>query len=79
MLLLQSKHYLATQHLKGDYNVVADLLSYSGTVRGKPHPLASDHPPDDILTHRFHTHLTSQIPANFQISPLPSEILSWIT
>jgi hypothetical protein len=58
-LLLQNKHCLATQHLKGDYNVVADLLSYSGTVRGKPHPLASDHPPDDILTHCFHTHLTS--------------------
>ena len=38
-LLLQSNHCLATQHLKGDYNVVADLLSYSGTVRGKTHPL----------------------------------------
>jgi hypothetical protein len=78
-LLLHSNHCLATQHLKGDYNVVADLLSYSGTVRGKPHPLASDHPPDDILTQRFHSHLASQIPANFKILPLPSAILSWAT
>jgi hypothetical protein len=77
-VLLQNDHCLASQHLKGELNTVADLLSFSGSSRGKPHPIAFDDPPDDVLTQRFHTHFASQIPENFKISPLPRKILSWI-
>ena len=70
---------LATrQHIKGTANVVADLLSYDGTHDRKRHPLAYNNPSDAVLTQRFHTHLPSQIPESFTISPLPDEIFSWI-
>ena len=49
-----------------------------GPERGE-HSLAFDDPPDNNLTQRFRTQLTSQVPEDFEISPLPSEILSWIT
>ncbi len=77
-LVLENDHCLASQHLKGDLNIVADLLSFDGSSREKPHPLAFDCPPDSILTQRFHQYLPAQIPANFAISPLPTKILSWI-
>jgi hypothetical protein len=69
---------LAGQHLKGTVNVVSDLLSYDGTRDGKRHPFAYDHPSDAVLTQRFHSHLPSQIPESFTISPLPDEISSWV-
>ena len=79
-LLLEHNCCIASQHINGELNVVADLLSFTGAgERGKPHPLAFDNPPDDILTQRFRRHLPSQVPANFEISPLPSAILCWIT
>ena len=79
-LLLDHGCCIASQHIKGDLNVVADLRSFAGTgERGKAHPLAFDDPPDDILTQRFHSNLASQVPENFKISPLPNEILCWIT
>jgi hypothetical protein len=59
--------------------VVPDLLSWSNNVRGTQHPLAFDDPSDDELTRRFHSHLPQLIPEAFMISPLPSEVLSWIT
>ena len=78
-LLLEHDCCIASQHIKGDLNVVADLLSFTGTSeRDKPHPLAFDNPPDDILTQRFHANLASQVPENFNISPLPNAILCWI-
>jgi hypothetical protein len=43
-LILGSKHCLASQHIKGELNVVSDLLSFKGESRGKPHPLAFDSP-----------------------------------
>jgi hypothetical protein len=76
-VFLDSTHCLASQHIKGDHNEVADLLSFAGHDRDKPHPLAADNPSDLVLTQRFHQFLPSQIPANFAISPLPPEILSW--
>ena len=75
-LVLENDHCLASQHLKGELNVIADFLSFDGSSRNKAHPLAFDCPPDTILTQRFHRYLPAQIPANF--SPLPSKILSWI-
>jgi hypothetical protein len=78
-LILLSKHCLASQHIKGELNIVSDLLSFEGESRGKPHPLAFDSPDDELLTARFHTYLPSQMPPDFSISRLPKEILSWIT
>ena len=69
---------LAGQHLKGTANAVANLLSYDGTHDGNRHPLANDHPSDAVLTQRFHSHLSSQIPESFTISQIPDEISSWI-
>ncbi len=79
-LLTRFNCCLASQHIRGELNVVADLLSFAGSnKRGKPHPLASDNPPNDVLTKRFLDHLTTQVPANFRICQLPVEITSWVT
>jgi hypothetical protein len=74
-----SSHCLASQHIKGDENVVSDLLSFAGNVRGYDHPLALDFPSDATLTQRFHDHLPQLIPQNFVISLLTSEISSFVT
>jgi hypothetical protein len=76
-LIAHSSHCLASQHLKGSLNVVADLLSYEGTSRGEPHPLAEDKPDDTMLTRRFHLSLPQLIPRNFAISQLPDAVLSF--
>jgi hypothetical protein len=76
-VFLDSCHCLTSQHLKGDHNIVADLLSFAGHDLDKPHPLAADNPSDHVLTQRFHLFLPSQIPENFAISQLPPGILSW--
>ena len=76
-LLMEFQCCLASQHIKGDLNCVADLLSFSGKDRGKGHPLAFDDPANDELTARFLTTLPSQVPASFVISQLPGDILSW--
>ena len=79
-LLMKHQCCLASQHLKGEANLVADWLSFVGSERGgKRHPLAFDDPPDDLLTRRFHLLIPSQIPENFAILPLPNEILCWVT
>ena len=79
-LLIDYDACLASQHIKGTMNVVADLLSFSGTSeRGKPHPLAHDDPPNDELTQRFRDELTEQVPENFSISQLPREVLCFVT
>jgi hypothetical protein len=76
-LLTATTHCLASQHLKGSLNVVADLLSYCGSSRASPHPLAADSPDDRTLTRRFHSSLPQLIPHNFAISPVPEDILSF--
>ena len=78
-LLMEFKCCLASQHVKGELNLVADLLSFAGEGRGKRHPLAFDDLADDELTERFLTALPSQVPENFVISQLPEEILCWTT
>ena len=76
-LLTEHRCCLASQHLKGDLNMVADLLSFEGSDRGKFHPIAFDKPANDELTSRFLIHYPSQVPENFAISQLPTEISSW--
>jgi hypothetical protein len=79
-LLIDFKCCIASQHLKGELNVVADLLSFAGDdARGKSHPIAADMPANDELTRRFLVSYPSQVPANFAISQLPDEMLSWAT
>ena len=81
LLVLDANCCLASQHIRGDLNTVADLLSFSGGMTragGKKHPIAFDNPPNDVLTQRFHTYYPEQIPKNFKISQLPSEISSWV-
>jgi hypothetical protein len=77
-LITASTHCLASQHLKGDQNKVSDLLSFAGDVRGEPHPLAPDYPSDSVLTERFHSCIPQLIPSGFSISPLPSEVSSFL-
>jgi hypothetical protein len=77
--VLHSIRCLASQHIKGDENVVSDLLSFAGNVRGYDHPLALDIPSDLTLTQRFHDHLPQLIPEGFAISPLSNEISSFVT
>jgi len=81
-IVMEAGCCLATQHIRGELNQVADLLSFAGDITragGKKHPLAFDDPPNDILTQRFHAHYASQIPETFGIFQLPNEILSWVT
>jgi hypothetical protein len=81
LLVLNTGCCLASQHLQGDLNTIADLLSFSGGITragGKRHPIAFDDPPNDILTQRFHLYYSEQIPESFKISQLPSEISSWV-
>ena len=81
LLVLNAGCCLASQHIRGDLNTVADLLSFSGGITragGKQHPIAFDDPPNDILTHRFHLYYSEQIPESFKISQLPKEISSWV-
>jgi hypothetical protein len=75
--LVEFQCCLASQHIKGKLNHVADLLSFSGEGRGTGHPLSFDDPANDELTARFLTTLPSQVPASFVISYLPDDILSW--
>jgi hypothetical protein len=81
LLVLNAGCCLASQHIQGDLNTVADLLSFAGSMTragGKRHPIAFDDPPNDILTQRFHLYYSAQIPKSFRISQLPSEISSWV-
>jgi hypothetical protein len=78
-LVTASTHILTSQHLKGEKNVVANLLSYVGSTWEEPHPIARDNPSDSELTQRFHSYLPQLIPQGFAISPLPAEILSFST
>ena len=77
-VLMNSSSGLASQHIKGDENLIADLLSFTSQTRsgGKTHPIAYDDPSNDELTHRFHLCFSSQIPQHFTISQLPKELLS---
>lgn len=79
-LLSDSSHCLASQHLKGATNDVPDFLSFEGHLRQDkpPHPLAPDCPSDAELTRRFHSFLPQVIPENFEILPLPNEVLSFV-
>ena len=82
LLVLDANCCLASQHIQGDLNTVADLLSFSDEMTragGKKHPIAFDNPPNDVLLQRFHImYYPEQIPKNFKISKLPSKILSWV-
>ena len=80
-LVIKFECCLATQHIAGKMNVVADLLSYAGEVqrRSGAHPIACDDPPNDVLTTRFLSQYPALVPVNFTISQLPKEILCWAT
>ena len=79
-LLIENDCCIGTQHVKGELNVVTDLLSFVGNSRGKAHPLAFDNPPNDVLSYRFlNSPISNQVPSNFRIEQLPEEMLSWIS
>ena len=65
-ILMQYKAILYAQHQRGRHNVFADILS-------RWHFLTTNE-----LTILLQTKFHSQLPTNFKISPLPSEISSWI-
>ena len=83
-LVTKSGHCLASQHCRGEYNVVSGLLSFQGTDRkseasSKTHTLAPDSPSNSEPTRRFHLHLPQLIPRGFEISQLPDEIGCFVT
>ena len=78
-ILIDHAACIASQHIRGEQNLVADLLSLSGTSeRGNPHPLAQDNPPNDVITQQFRDEFTEQVPEDFVISQLPNEVLSFV-
>ena len=69
LLVLDANCCLASQHIQGDLNTVADLLSFSGGITrpgGKKHPIAFDNPPNDVLTQRFHLYYPEQLDARYR-------------
>jgi len=66
-VLLQADCCLYSQHLPGQCNTVADFLSRN-----------FDRSNDDSTTFILSS-FPSQVPPSFKISPLPPEILSWLT
>ena len=66
-LVLNHKFALQTEHIPGKQNDVSDLLSRAW------------HLDDNKLTSFLHEHFSPQIPTNFYIKPLPSDILCWIS
>jgi hypothetical protein len=77
-IVIASSNCLTSQHIKGAYNTVANLLSYASDVRGKAHPIANDYPSGNILTERFHSCIPQLIPEDFIISPLPRKTSSFV-
>ena len=75
--IIESNNQLAGQHLEGEKNDVADLLSFEGIERGKTNPLTVDRPPNDILTQRIVHNYPQLVPSHFKISPLPPSIASF--
>ena len=69
---------LCSQHLAGESNTVADILSFEGDCRSKVEPLTSDSPADDVLTQRIHLTHSQVIPSGFKIRPLPTEVVSFV-
>jgi hypothetical protein len=70
---------LCSQHLAGESNVIADILSFEGDCRSKVEPLTADCPPDDVLTQRIHFYHSQVVPVGFEIRPLPTEVESFVT
>ena len=62
--------------------MVADILSFLGDgitwAGGKKHPIVFASPLNDTLRQHFDLYYPEQIPLNFEICQLPSEILSWV-
>ena len=68
---------LTTQHIRGSFNDVADLLSFEGKERGYTNPLTHDRPADDLLTNRILSSYPQLVTEGFAISPLPPKVLSF--
>ena len=75
---LLAKVQIAGQHLEGDFNDVADLLSFEGSDRGKKNSLTQDRPPNDILTRRILSQYPQLVPEGFKISNLPPDVSSFV-
>ena len=75
--VIKAKAKLCSQHIAGDRNKIADLLSFEGRDRGKIEPLTVDCPPNEVLTERIHRFHSQLVPAGFKIQQLPIEIESF--
>ena len=64
--LLKKDAALYSQHIPGRHNALADMLS------------RDHHISDEQLTYIFHSIYPEQTPLNFRISPLPTEVTSWL-
>jgi hypothetical protein len=80
-IMIESGNFLASQHLQGKKNMVADWLSFEGDNRSAEmnrgavkHPLAYDSPCNDQLTNRFLRSCPQLLPPAFKISQLPEEL-----
>ena len=72
------------QHLPGILNSIADWLSFEGEERrqyrtGKTvkNPIGYGCPPNDIVTNRILSSFPQLVPADFTISHLPKEVISF--
>ena len=81
-LVLNSNHFIASQHVCGKLNKIADWLSFQGEERVengevKQNPVAYDCAPNDVVTNRIVSHFSQLVPIGFEISQLPPEIKSF--
>ena len=77
--VLGAQARLCSQHLAGELNTVADILSFEGNCRSKVDPLTEDCPDDDTLTQRIHLCYPQVVPAGFRIRPIPNDVESFVT
>jgi hypothetical protein len=76
--VMEARARLCSQHLAGELNTVADILSFEGNCRSKVEPLTEDCPDDETLTHRIHLCYPQVVPAGFRIRPIPGEVESFV-
>ena len=81
-LVIDSKNFIDSQHLPGVLNLISDWLSFEGTLRiengkTKRNPIAHDCQSNKVATHRILSAFPQLVPAGFQISLLPAEVLSF--
>ena len=83
-LVSESRNFIMPHYLPGIMNSIVNWLSFEGTEfmkqgTGRPiqNLIAYDYPPNDVVSNLFFSFFPQLVPAGFQISYLPKEVISF--